>query len=151
MKFPASSQNSAANLAQPSSSWIHSKEWFNCFILRRKTTWEVKAFFWSWYIVQDYFGFVLFIKLVDSCLLNCLINCLVNIYIQNILWLVTSLPKRGMAVKENLYAQVDTLIYLFKIHIPSLDQHKTNKSLMGSREEVHTHTHTHTHTHIQTY
>ena len=53
-----------------------------------------------------------------------------------------------MAVKENLYVQVDTLIYLFKIHIPSLDQNKENfKSLMGSRGgEVHTHTHTHTHT-----
>ena len=52
-----------------------------------------------------------------------------------------------MAVKENLYVQVDTLIYLFKIHIPSLDQNKENfKSLMGSRGgEVHTHTHTHTH------
>ena len=52
-------------------------------------------------------------------------------------------------MKENLYAQVDTLIYLFKIHIPSLDQHKPNKSLMGSRgEEVHTHKDTHTHTDI---
>lgn len=50
-----------------------------------------------------------------------------------------------MAVKENLYVQVDTLIYLFKIHIPSLDQNKENfKSLMGSRGgEGHTHTHTH--------